>query len=111
MFIYIYVYIYIYTYIYSYLFINIFHIIVHCAILFFVTGLVPIIAASLSTMALLLIVALGVYCAKKHKTSKGMNSLCCVLNNVKYNVAPTLRSNPIMKFNAVQSLGGHSGIG
>ncbi|XP_030225055.1 uncharacterized protein LOC115552843 [Gadus morhua] len=33
-------------------------------------GLVPIIAASLSTMALLLIVALGVYCAKKHKTSK-----------------------------------------
>ncbi|XP_059919666.1 uncharacterized protein LOC132466436 [Gadus macrocephalus] len=33
-------------------------------------GLVPIIAASLSVMALLLIVALGVYCAKKHKTSK-----------------------------------------
>ncbi|CAL8307711.1 unnamed protein product [Arctogadus glacialis] len=33
-------------------------------------GLVPIIAGSLSVMALLLIVALGVYCAKKHKTSK-----------------------------------------
>ncbi|CAL8333158.1 unnamed protein product [Gadus morhua 'NCC'] len=32
--------------------------------------LVHIIAGSLSVMALLLIVALGVYCAKKHKTSK-----------------------------------------
>ncbi|XP_059919331.1 uncharacterized protein LOC132466252 isoform X2 [Gadus macrocephalus] len=32
--------------------------------------LVPIIAGSLSAIALLLIVVLGVYCAKKHKTSK-----------------------------------------
>ncbi|XP_030223736.1 uncharacterized protein LOC115552101 [Gadus morhua] len=35
-----------------------------------VAGHVPIIAGSLSATALLLIVALGVYCAKKHKTSK-----------------------------------------
>ncbi|CAL8307699.1 unnamed protein product [Arctogadus glacialis] len=35
-----------------------------------IRGLVPIIAGSLSATALLLIVALGVYCAKKHKTSK-----------------------------------------
>ncbi|XP_030223615.1 uncharacterized protein LOC115552047 [Gadus morhua] len=34
------------------------------------TELVPIIAGSLSAIALLLIVVLGVYCAKKHKTSK-----------------------------------------
>ena len=55
---------------------------VHCAILFCVTELVSIVAGSLSAMALLLIVALGVYCAKKHKTSKGTNPLCCVLNDV-----------------------------
>ncbi|CAL8272648.1 unnamed protein product [Boreogadus saida] len=35
-----------------------------------IQALVPIIAGSLSVTALLLIVALGVYCAKKHKTSK-----------------------------------------
>ncbi|CAL8308635.1 unnamed protein product [Arctogadus glacialis] len=37
---------------------------------FNIMELVPIIAGSLSVMALLLIVALGAYCAKKHKTSK-----------------------------------------
>ncbi|CAL8272482.1 unnamed protein product [Boreogadus saida] len=37
---------------------------------FKIMALVPIIAGSLSAMALLLIVALGVYCAIKHKTSK-----------------------------------------
>ncbi|XP_059919330.1 uncharacterized protein LOC132466252 isoform X1 [Gadus macrocephalus] len=37
---------------------------------FNIMELVPIIAGSLSAIALLLIVVLGVYCAKKHKTSK-----------------------------------------
>ncbi|XP_059919704.1 uncharacterized protein si:zfos-741a10.3 [Gadus macrocephalus] len=41
-----------------------------CYLTIQVTALVPIIAGSLSAMALLLIVALGVYCAKKHKTSR-----------------------------------------
>ena len=77
----------------------------------FFTELVHIIAVSLSVMALLLIVALGAYSAKEHKTSKGTKPLCCVLNNVQYvqyNVALTLRSNTAMEQKLDQSLGGHS---